>query len=73
MSDSVRPHRWQPTRLPCPWDSPGNNTGVGIEPAGFDIIILEGLVPTLQSSGGKDAEQGENGHGTSECFTFFQL
>ena len=29
MSDSVRPHRWQPTRLPCPWDSPGNNTGVG--------------------------------------------
>ena len=29
MSDSVRPHRWQPTRLPSPWDSPGNNTGVG--------------------------------------------
>ena len=29
MSDSVRPHRWQPTRLPCPWDSPGRNTGVG--------------------------------------------
>ena len=23
------PHRWQPTRLPCPWDSPGKNTGVG--------------------------------------------
>ena len=29
MSDSVRPHRQQPTRLPCPWDSPGKNTGVG--------------------------------------------
>ena len=29
VSDSVRPHRWQPTRLPCPWDSPGKNTGVG--------------------------------------------
>ena len=29
MSDSVRPHRWQPTKLPCPWDSPGKNTGVG--------------------------------------------
>ena len=27
--DSVRPHRRQPTRLPCPWDSPGKNTGVG--------------------------------------------
>ena len=25
----VRPHRWQPTRLPHPWDSPGKNTGVG--------------------------------------------
>ena len=29
MSDSVRPHRQQLTRLPCPWDSPGKNTGVG--------------------------------------------
>ena len=28
MSDSVWPHRWQPTRLPCPWDSSGKNTGV---------------------------------------------
>ena len=25
----VRPHRRQPTRLPCCWDSPGKNTGVG--------------------------------------------
>ena len=29
MSNSVRPYRWQPTRLPCPWDYPGKNTGVG--------------------------------------------
>ena len=29
MSDSVRPHRRQPTRLPHPWGSPGKNTGVG--------------------------------------------
>ena len=29
MSNSVQPHRRQPTRLPCPWDSPGKNTGVG--------------------------------------------
>ena len=29
MSDSVRPDRQQPTKLPCPWDSPGKNTGVG--------------------------------------------
>ena len=29
MSDSVRPHRQQPTGLLHPWDSPGKNTGVG--------------------------------------------
>ena len=29
MSDSVRPHRWQPTGLLCPQDSPGKNIGVG--------------------------------------------
>ena len=29
VSDSVRPHRWQPTRLPHPWGSPGKNTEVG--------------------------------------------
>ena len=28
MSDSGQPHRWQPTRLHCPWDSPGKNTEV---------------------------------------------
>ena len=29
VSNSVRPHRRQPTRLPRSWDSPGRNTGVG--------------------------------------------
>ena len=29
MSNSVRPHKWQPIRLHCPWDSPGKNTGLG--------------------------------------------
>ena len=28
VSDSLRPHGLQPTRLLCPWDSPGKNTGV---------------------------------------------
>ena len=28
VSDSVRPHRRQPTKLHRPWDSPGKNTGV---------------------------------------------
>ena len=30
VSESVRPHRRQPTRMPHPWDSPGKNTGVGL-------------------------------------------
>ena len=29
VSDSVQHHRWQPTRLLCPWDSLGKNIGVG--------------------------------------------
>ena len=29
LSDSMQPHRQQPTRLPRPWDSPGKNTGMG--------------------------------------------
>ena len=29
MSDSVRPHRQQSTRLPHPWESPGKDTRVG--------------------------------------------
>ena len=29
MSDSVWPHRRQPTWLPCPWDFPVKNSGVG--------------------------------------------
>ena len=29
VSDSLRPYRWQPTRMPHPWDSPDKNTGVG--------------------------------------------
>ena len=29
VSNFVRPHKQQPTRLPRPWDSPGKNTGVG--------------------------------------------
>ena len=29
VSDSVQPHRRQPTRLRRPWDSPSKNAGVG--------------------------------------------
>ena len=39
MSDSVRPHRQQPMRLPHPWDSPGKNTGVGCH---FHLQCMKG-------------------------------
>ena len=43
VSDSLRPHRMQPTRLPCPWDSPGKNTGVSCH------AFLRGIFPTQGS------------------------
>ena len=43
MSDSLRPHGLQPTRLLCPWDFPGNSTGVDCHFLGVD-----GLRPTSQ-------------------------
>ena len=38
----MQPHRWQPTRLPRPWDSPGKNTGVGCH-ALLQGILTRGL------------------------------
>ena len=35
----LRPHGLQPTRLLCPWDSQGNNTGVGC------YALLQGNLP----------------------------
>ena len=63
MSDSLRPHRWQPIRLPHPWDSPGKSTGVGchcplrqkllgdincIRPLGIANYQLNNLFSTLK-------------------------
>ena len=47
VSDSVRPHRRQPTRLPCPWDSPGKNIGVGCHSLLHGIFPTQGLNPGL--------------------------
>ena len=41
VSDSVRPHRRQPNRLPSPQDSPGKNTGVGCH---FLLQCMKGKV-----------------------------
>ena len=40
MPDSLQPHGLQPTRLLCPWDFPGKNTGVGSH------FLLQGIFPT---------------------------
>ena len=46
VSDSLRPHGPQPTRLLCPWDSPGKNTGVGCH------SLLQSIFPTQGSNPG---------------------
>ena len=40
MSDSLGPHGLQHTRLLCPWNSPGKNTGMGCH------VLLQGIFPT---------------------------
>ena len=40
---TLRPHGPEPTRLLCPWDSPGKNTGVGCH------AFLQGIFPTRGS------------------------
>ena len=44
MSNSLQPHGLQPTRLLCPWNSPGKNTGVGSH------SFLKGIFPTQGST-----------------------
>ena len=45
MSDCVQPYGLLlPTRLLCPWDSPGKNTGVGCH------ALLQGIFPTQGSN-----------------------
>ena len=45
MSDSLWPHRLWPTRLLCPWDSPGKNVGVGSLSLLQAIFLTQGLDP----------------------------
>ena len=44
VSDSLWPYGLQPTRLLCPWDSPGKNTGVGSH------FLLQGIFWTYGSN-----------------------
>ena len=42
----LQPHGLQPTRLLCPWDSPGKNTGVDCH------FLLQGIFPTQELNPG---------------------
>ena len=44
VSKSLQPHGLQPTRLLCPWDSPGKSTGVG------NHSLLQGTFLTQESN-----------------------
>ena len=44
LSLTLQPHGLQPTRLLCPWDSPGKNTGVGCH------FLLWGIFPAQISN-----------------------
>ena len=44
VSNSLKPHELQPARLPYPWDSPSNNTGVGCH------FLLQGIFPPQGSN-----------------------
>ena len=48
MSDSVQPHRRQPTRLPRPWDSSGKNTAELYKKDLNDLDNHDGVVPDLE-------------------------
>ena len=41
---SLWPHGWQPSRLLCPWNSPGKNTGVDCH------SLLQSIFPTQVSN-----------------------
>ena len=45
---TLQPHRQQPTRLCCPWDSPVKNTGVGCH---FLLLLKYALLEYLPSIG----------------------
>ena len=44
VSDSLQPCELQPSRLPCPWDFPGKNTGGGFH------FLFQGIFPTQGSN-----------------------
>ena len=65
MSDSVRSHRLQPTRLPRPWDSPGKNTGVGCH------FLLQCMKVKSESEVAQNRTDSSRPHGLQPTRLFF--
>ena len=51
VSNSLRAYGQQPTKLLCPWNSPGKNTGVGSHSFLQGIFPIQGLNPGLLHCG----------------------
>ena len=47
MSNFLRPHGLQPTRLLCPWDFPGKNTRLGSYSLLQEVFLTQGSNPGL--------------------------
>ena len=62
MFDSVRSHGQQPTRLLCPWDSPGKNTGVGCHFLLRSISIKRQSIFTSPGLGKEASKETEKGY-----------
>ena len=54
VSNSLRPHGLQPTRLLCPWNSPGKNPKVG------SLSLLQGNLPHPEIEPGSPALQADS-------------
>ena len=64
MSNSVQPHRWKPTKLCCPWDSPGKTLGEQ-KPKGRMNSILKPGKGDLKQNKFKKKRERNNEKGTS--------
>ena len=53
LSDSMKPHKLQPTRLLCPWNSPGKKTAVGSHSLLQGIFLTHGLTLCITTNYGK--------------------
>ena len=60
MSDLLQPHGLYPARLPCPWDSPGKNSGVGFR------FLLQVMSWKRQNCGDREEPRGHAGREPGE-------